>query len=815
MKRLFRFVFKFGVILGLLSTIAVVIAGIHFYIKLTRDLPQIQRISDYQPKAVTTLVSKNGIPIAEVYDERRYPVPLDEIPEVVRNAFLAAEDANFYSHPGIDIVSIARAFWVNLQAGGSRQGASTITQQIVKSLLLSREKTYTRKAKEAILSYRLEKALTKDEILVIYLNEIFLGSRAYGIVAAAKVHFHKTLSELTVAEAAWLAGLPKKPSYYAAPRNRDEALERQRYVLKQMLENKFIDKEQYATALEQQLEIFDAEDQTILAAPYFASHAIHELKELFRKKIGKGVEPGNPGGYIVETTVDLKAYDAAERAVQENLRNLDKRQGWRGAFRKAAEAKTNSLDPYFAKFKKPSDIAEREIYRARVDKVSRAGKLLNVSIGDVKGRVSLAKASWAKRMLNSKNKVYWSKPERELAVGDIIEVSLAEKPRVAEVVKEETPKGSGEENSEGSNERVSKEKKAHKPLKLRLDQTPLAQSAMVVSSAITGDVVALIGGYDYSQSQFNRATQGRLQPGSAFKPFIYLAAIEDLQYTPATIVPDSPISMVAGDGKLWAPQNYDHTFLGPITLRTALQRSRNVVSVYLLQRIGVGRGIQSARRLGISTEIPPNMSISLGTAEIHPIELVRAYGAFAAEGWLADTVVIRKVKDRYGKVLFEKRTKQEPVIDPTDAFLMANMMKGVVERGTAQRVKELGRPVAGKTGTTNDQMDAWFVGYTPEWVAGVWVGFDQKRSLGRFETGGKAAAPAFLAFMQEFLDGTTVFDFNIPDGVIPISINLATGQLADPDDPSAFVEYFKSGTEPRRTSRQLEIPRDYLTNDEF
>ena len=385
------------------------------------------------------------------------------------------------------------------------------------------------------------------------------------------------------------------------------------------------------------------------------------------------------------------------------------------------------------------------------------------------------------------------KPESRISVNDVIEVSLDEEAKEKLVTKKD-----------GSTE-----------LRLVLDQTPDVEGAMAVQNALTGEVKALIGGYDYQRSVFNRATQGKLQPGSAFKPFIYLAAVEHLHYTPSTIVPDSPISMVAGDGKLWAPQNYDHKFIGPITLRTALQRSRNVVSVYLLQKLGVQRGIQSARKLGITTPIPPNMSIALGTPEVKLVELVNAYGAFAAEGWLADQIFIKSIRDRDGKIIYEKRTNQKKVIEDTDAFIMANMMKGVVERGTAQRVKELGIPVAGKTGTTNDQMDAWFVGYTPEWVAGTWVGFDVKRTLGRFETGGKAAAPAFVYFMKEWLKDAPPLDFNIPDGVIPVTVNINSGRLTSPDAPDAFVEYFKSGTEPRTTASEIEIPQDYLTNDEF
>ncbi len=790
LRKFFKFFFIGSIIVGLLATAAGLASGMYFYIRLTRDLPKIERVSDYRPKAVTSVFADDGSLIAEVYDERRYPVTFDEIPKVVANAFLSAEDANFYNHPGIDIVSILRAMWVNFRSSKTRQGASTITQQIVKSLLLTREKTYERKAKEAILSYRLEKALTKDEILSIYLNEIFLGVGSYGVKAAARVHFRKELENLEIGEAAYLAGLPQKPSELTRPKNRDAAIRRQRYVLTQMHRNGYINDEELDTALNKELIIYPADGKTIYAAPYFASHVVRELDNLFRENIGNSLSPRNPGGFEVHTTVNLRAYEIARRSLRRTLHDLDKRRGWRGILGKKSE---ETLTSSWERIGSVENIVPHEVYPAVVEKISKKTGKTEVRIAELRGTLDLSKAVWARTMLSERGKAYGGRPEKKISVGDVIEVALSTKAK----------------------ERFVTKKDGTLSLQLMLDQTPEVEGAMVVQNTLTGEVKALIGGYDFQRSVFNRATQGKLQPGSAFKPFIYLAAVEELNYTPSSIVPDSPISMIAGDGTLWAPQNYDRKFLGPITLRTALQRSRNVVSVYLLKRVGVRRGIESARKLGITTPIPPNMSISLGTAEVRLVELVNAYGAFAAEGWLADQMFIRSVKDRRGELVYEKRTKQNKVIEDADAFIMANMMKGVVERGTAQRVKALGRPVAGKTGTTNDQMDAWFVGYTPEWVAGVWVGFDVKRTLGKYETGGKAASPAFLSFMQEWLEDLPVLDFTIPDGVIPVTVNLSSGRLTSSESPGAFVEYFKSGTEPRTSASEIEIPQDYLTNDEF
>ena len=358
---------------------------------------------------------------------------------------------------------------------------------------------------------------------------------------------------------------------------------------------------------------------------------------------------------------------------------------------------------------------------------------------------------------------------------------------------------------------------AEKPLQLQLDQTPELEAAFVVANTQTGEIVTMIGGYDYQRSQFNRVTLARRQPGSSFKPFVYLSAIEALNYTPSTIVPDTPISLVAGDGKLWTPGNFDGKFLGPITMRTALQRSRNVVSVYLIQKLGMDRVIETAQRMGLTTPIPRNLSIALGSAEVEMLQEVRAYGAFATEGWLADPMIVTKIVDREGKTVFEGFPKQKRVIAEDDAFLMAHMMKGVIDRGTATVLKKLGRPIAGKTGTTNDHMDCWFLGYTPEWVGGVWVGFDKLKSIGREETGGRAAAPIWMYFMHPFLSGTPVTDFDPTDGVYPLAVNVESGRPVSAEG-GAFIEYFKSGTEPglSEISEQTEeAPKDYLSSTEF
>ena len=732
--------------------------GYLYYSRINKDLPRYENLKNYTPKAVSTIYSNDGTPIAETYDEhgRRYPVKINDIPLRLRNAFLAAEDASFYSHPGIDPISILRATVKNILNQRAKQGASTITQQTVKSLLLTREKSLERKVKEAILSYRLENYLTKDEIFQIYLNEIFLGNNAYGVKAAAKVHFHKSLEELTLAECALMAGLPQRPSELANPRNREEAIRRQHYVLEQMKRHSLITNEEYETAIKEKTTIFRSEEQTIFAAPYYASHVINvELPKIF-SKLSPDLSPVNPGGYQIYTSVDLRANELGVNALQRGIREVDKRRGWRGPVpvnEREVLLKTTE-DIYSA-----DDLIVDNIYPARVIKGSADGSRYSVQVGGLEGVVDPKLSSWITRTV-------------KLQPGDIIEVSLVE---------------------------IGKDG----VIKFKIDQTPDIQGAFMLSDVVTGEIKMMVGGYSYGgvkRDVFNRVTQARRQPGSSFKPFVYLTALEKLGFSPTTIVHDEPISLEAGNGKIWSPGNFDGKFLGPITLRTALQKSRNLVSVELLQQAGVQRVVDTAKRLGITTPIPPNLSISLGSAEVTMFELVRAYGAFASGGWLADPLFVEKILDRNGNLIYEGAPTGKQVIDEDTAFVMSQLLRGVVERGTATVLKSLNRPMGGKTGTTNDQMDTWFIGFTPRWVGGVWIGFDLKKTIGRKETGGKVAAPVMLYFLQDFLKDTVVDEFPIPDGVATMPIDLESGHLTSSDNPRAFWEYFKLGTEPSGAS---------------
>lgn len=770
------------------------------YFYLTRDLPRLSRIEDYKPPAVTRVLARDGTLIAEFYSERRYPVKLIDVPDMVRKAFLAAEDASFYSHHGIDPISIARAVYKNLQSGNVKQGASTITQQVVKNLLLTPEKSLIRKAKEAILSYRLELRFKKDEIFEIYLNQIFFGNSAYGLKAAAKIYFHKSLSELTLAEAALLAGLPKGPTSYSPLRHMDKAKRRQAQVLKQMEEAGFISALERKDALAEQLDVYPASQKNIFASPYY----VGEIRRIFAER-WRDLDIDSEG-LVIETAVDVSADSLAQRELQRGLRAVDKRRGWRGP--------KEHLDQnrYVEKYGSLS-IEPGEVLPALVTNIGKHS--VEVLVGASTFSVTLSKSPWAKKLLFSDDSYRFGDPISRIKVGDIIEVSI-----------------------EQSGTR----------LMAVLDQTPELEGALVLLDPFSGQVIAMAGGYDYSKSQFNRVTQGLRQPGSSFKPVVYLTAIDKFKYTPATIVNDAPRVFRVGDD-VWTPGNYDGTFLGGITLRTALERSRNLVSADIVSRIGVDSVIDYARRLGIKSPLGNNLSLSLGSSEVAPLEIARAYGVFPARGVLYDSVFITKVTDRFGNILFDyqhdRGASGRRAIGEDSAFIMANMMRGVVERGTGRRVSQLKRPAAGKTGTSNDQMDAWFVGYTPRWVCGVWVGFDQKKTIGPKETGGAVSAPIWLEFMREFLkreesilreettrhaqeeaallgisyevsDKVEAPEFIPPEGVEPFWISKDGGYRVSADTEGAFLEYFIQGTEPEEFAErpddegEVASPSSYL-----
>lgn len=807
-------------------------AGFWGWNYVTRDLPNFNSVEDYRPQAVSAVLAANNSEVAEFFDERRYPVKLSEVPLHVRNAFLAAEDANFYSHPGIDPMSIVRALVKNFRAGSASQGGSTITQQVVKNLLLSPEKKILRKIKEAILSYRLEKRLSKDDILEIYLNQIFFGNKAYGIKAAARAYYKKEVGQLSIAEAAMLAALPKAPSSYSPLSHFAKAKGRQEYVLDQMQRVGFITAAEHKAAAAEELKFFRANETNIFAAPYYVSEVRRILSERWR---GLDIDRD---GLVIYTALNMEAQMNAERGLALGLREVDKRRGWRGPI-----ARGIALAQFRLQHGTAQELQAETLYPATVTEVIRGARIGIELAGNRRGILDLKSAAWAKkRLLPGDHVSFNSGIDGELKPGDVIEVGVKTEP-----VKPEKLKLAGDLNPDAKGGPT--DKPADKIIEgvYVLEQTPDIEGAITILNPRNGEVAALVGGYSYQRNVFNRVTQGYRQPGSTFKPVVYLAAVDGFGYTPSTIVHDSPRTFQVGD-QSWTPGNYDGKFLGAIPLQVALERSRNLVSVDIVSKIGLDAVISYAKRLGIESKIGRNPSIALGSSEVNLLEMSRAYGVFAAKGVLYPSALVTKIEDRFGHVIYDHSssmlTTATQAISEESAFIMAHMMEGVVQRGTGYKAKELNRVVAAKTGTSNDQMDAWFIGYTPQWVCGVWTGFDQKKEIGDKETGGRVAAPIFVYAMGGFLKANDRerYDalvagaksdaerlgieyvppaplepdvFSVPAGVEPFWVDKGTGVVSEAGAPNAILEYFRHGTEPPRAIERSKDDQAYYESPEL
>ncbi len=756
-----RSVWRYLIIFALLCVVLAGGAGVCAYYYFTYDLPQLFSIDDYKPPVVTRVYADDGSLIAEFYKERRVLVPYSRIPKRLIQAFIAAEDADFFRHPGVDISGILRAFLKNLKAGRIVQGGSTITQQITRSLLLTPEKSYGRKIKEIILSYRLEQRLTKEQILTIYLNQIYLGHGAYGVEAAANAYFDKSVSALNLAEMALLAGLPQAPSRYSPFSSRKLAAERQFYVLNRMVEEGYISAAEGQQALNTHLTFTDEQSDFFAKAPYFAEHVRRYLERKY------GSDALLTDGLQVYTTVDVNSQRMAQDAMEKGLIELDKRIGYRGAMENVPK---NERDAFCAKLA-PSDMSVGSMVTGLVTAIDKKDRTVAVCLGSAKGVIDIKNMSWARKPDPevASDYAHIGNPDQALGVGDVI---------LARII--EAPNGNG-------------------VYPLALEQEPEGQSAILCMEAETGYVKVMVGGLDFRKSQFNRAVQARRQPGSAFKPIIYVAAL-DKGYTPVSVFIDSPVVYEIPGQDKWKPSNYEKKFFGPTLLRTALIKSRNVVTVKVLQEIGVQYAIDYARKLGFESDLVGNLSLALGSSDVTLLELVRAYSAFCEGGELVEPICVTKVVDRDGKVLEENLPRRKQVISPETAAIMTSLLQGVVNSGTGRKIKALNRPVAGKTGTTNDLKDAWFVGYTPEYITGVWVGFDDHRAMGRFETGARAAGPIWLNFMQSMLKDQPIRDFPLPEGVVFAKINPESGKLAGPEDRDAVFECFQAGTEPTTTA---------------
>ncbi len=625
----------------MLAVVAVLAGSSFLYYVLLKEIPSIAALKDYRPSIASRVYADNNELVDEFFAEDRKLIKVSELPKRVVLAFVAAEDARFYQHSGLDWQSITRAFYKNLEAGHIVQGGSTITQQVAKSLYLSSEKSYMRKIKEAILAYKIDTYLTKEEILNLYLNYIYLGHGTYGIEAAAQGYFGKSAKYLTISEAAILASLPKAPNNYSPYLHFDRAKQRQAYVLDRMVEDGYITPREKEEAAKAPLALRSIRPRDKIA-PYF----VENVRRYILAKYGSDVLYKE--GLEIYTTLNINMQKAAREAVERGLSEMEERQGY--------------------------------------------------------------------------------------------------------------PKG-------------------------------LAQGALLSMEAATGAIKAMVGGRNFIKSEFNRATQSKRQPGSAFKPLIYTAAF-DKGMTPATVVVDAPLVYQDSAGNIWKPRNFDEEFHGPTTLRNALVYSRNIVTIKLLQKIGIDYATAYAVNMGIASPLARNLSLALGTSGVTLQEMVRAYAVLANQGKKVEPFFIRKIVDRTGHVFEENQPVSTQVIDPRIAFMTAYILQDVVESGTGKAVKSIGRPVAGKTGTTDEMRDAWFMGFTPSLVAGVWVGFDKERTLGKQEVGGRAAAPIWLYFMEKSLRGTPVEVFPVPEGIVFTKVERATGQPVKGDSKTAIFECF-------------------------
>ncbi|UCF93791.1 MAG: PBP1A family penicillin-binding protein [Desulfobacterales bacterium] len=761
--RWFLFLGLFGILLGAAASLAV-------YYYISADLPKITSLADYRPPIITTLYSDDHRKIAEFYKERRIVLPLAEMPDMLIKAFIAAEDSRFYKHQGIDIYSILRAFFKNIEAGTIVQGGSTITQQVTKSFLLTPEKSYTRKLKEAILAYRIDKVFSKEEILFLYLNQIYLGHGAYGVEAAAENYFGKSVQELNLAECALLAGLPQAPSKYSPFRYPERAKQRQIYVLNRMVKEGYIDASQATEAKNTQLDIRPRRNWYIEEVPFYTEHVRRYVETKY------GPDALYTQGLQIYTSVNVEMQKIAQAAIEKGLFELDKRQGYRGPLNHLKPEEIESFSKTIQREIEGRPLEQDAIVRGVVIEINDPQKTASVRIGNALGVIGINDLQWARKP--NPEVSYWEdkvkRPGEVLRVGDVILVKLR-----------------GQPDDEGL-------------WKLALEQIPLAQAALLCIEAKTGQVKAMVGGRDFRETQFNRAIQSRRQPGSAFKPIVYAAALDKKFeddphkfYTPATVIIDSPIVYKDAERDFtWKPKNYKQKFFGPTLLRDALAKSRNVVTIKILQDIGVDYTIDYAHKLGITSALNRDLSIALGSSGVSLLEVVEAYSVFANQGYLIEPVFITKIVDRDGKVIEETVSEGKKVIEETTAYLMTHLLEGVVKYGTAQRVKALNRPVAGKTGTTNNLFDAWFIGYTPDYVTGTWVGFDDEAPLGKFETGSRAASPIWLEFMQKILANEPVHAFPVPEGVVFTKIDADTGLLPIQESKNTVFVCFKEGTEP-------------------
>ena len=762
--------------------------------KYGSDLPDYRQLANYEPKIVTRIHAGDGRLLAEFAAEKRIFVPVDAIPKRVINAFLAAEDKDFYKHGGIDPVRIAKAAFTDLRRMHSDRrpgGASTITQQVAKNFLLTNEVSFSRKIKEAILAFRIEETFSKQRILELYLNQIYLGQGTYGVAAAALNYFDKPLDELTVAEAAFLGELPKAPNNFNPDRRNDAALERRNWVIGRMAEDGFISREEADEAIATPLAIHHARATEFVNANYFTEEVRKQLAEMYGDNGLYG------GGLSVRTTLDPKLQGIAVTSFRDGIVAYDQRHGWRGPLTRIAM--NPGWEKKFAAYN-PPDGAEPWRKALVID----AGKSATLQLANG-SRVVLGAQGFT-----------WTHKARAsdlMAAGDIVLVEDVPDPP-AETKK--PAKGKKGMAADAPPSTPANDNAPATATHLALRQMPAVSGGLIAMDPHTGRVLAMVGGLSTSINEFNRATQAKRQPGSSFKPFVYTAAL-DKGFTPSTLVEDAPIALSQGPGlPMWRPVNYEHDFLGAQPLRVAIEKSRNAMTVRVAEYIGMPIIADYAKKFGVMDNMPLNYSMALGAGETTVMRMVTGYSMLVNGGKRIVPTLIDRVQDRNGKTLYRHDARacaecmnvdwdpsqavpspagtQEQVEDPRTAYQMVNIMQGVVQRGTGKALSKLDRNLAGKTGTTNDSKDVWFIGFTPDLAMGVYVGFDKPVSLGRHETGATTAVPIFGAFMKSALDGQPDIPFRRPPGIRIVRVNPATGQ---PDfGPGSIEEAFVPGNEP-------------------
>jgi len=789
MVRFATFVLSAVFLFAILGAAAVLGVFYHY----GRDLPDYHQLAHYEPPVTTRVYAGDGRLVAEYATEKRSFVPIAAIPQRVIDAFLAAEDKNFYSHPGVDILGVIRAAVIDLRnrgMGGDRRpvGASTITQQVAKNFLLTNEVSIERKIREAILAFRIERAFNKQHILELYLNEIYLGQGSYGIAAAALNYFDKGLDELTVAEAAFLGGLPKAPNSYNPQRNPQSSKERRDWVIGRMLEDKFISPAEASAALSEPLVTHSRSDATLVeGGDYFSEDIRREVAAEY------GENALYKGGLNVRSTMDPALQSIATRTLRQGLINYDRRHGWRGPL--------SHIDPGAGWMRRLQALPETpglDTWQAAlVLAVTESQATIGLNDGR-QGRIPMTELRWARPPLPDQNVgPPPTKPADVLQPGDVVAVEAVAK-------------------SEDGKERYG-------PETFALRQLPKVEGALVAMDPHTGRVLAMQGGYSYALSQFNRATQALRQPGSSFKTFIYLAALES-GYTPSSLILDAPIEIDQGPGlPKWRPENFERNFMGPTTMRVGIEKSRNLMAVRMAATLGMDKVANYAERFSVVDELPHMLSMALGAVSTTPLRMTAAYAQIVNGGRRIEPTLIDRIQDREGRTIYRHDDRacdgcratfytdqdmpsvpdtRQQLVDPMSAYQMVHILEGVVERGTGRTVSEVGKPLAGKTGTSNDSKDTWFVGFSPDLAVGVFVGFDDDTTLGRDylkgeqEQGATVAAPIFRDFMAEALKDKPSTPFRVAPGIRFVRVEAATGKPAQPGDKAIILEAFKPGTVP-------------------